>query len=319
MLLVVSSGMSPPAHAQSGGKTAQVGVLSLGSEGGGPTEGVRAFREALRELGWIEGQNVAVRIKFANLREERLAPLAAELVQEKVDVIVTIGTLAAAAARRATKTIPIVMAGAGDPVGGGLVKSLSRPEGNVTGVSLLLVELAGKRLELLKEVVPGFSRVGVLYAEAPSSLASVKQMQAIAPGLGLQFRTAVFRGIAAVPDQIAELRAGGAQALLVLPNPIVDEARAVIVDAAVKHRLPTMAAFREYVEAGGLMSYGADREFHHRRAARYVDLILKGAKPGELPIEQPTNVDLAINRKTATALGLTIPPSILLRADRVIE
>ena len=319
VLLFVSAGGSTLAKAQSGGKTAQIGVLSLGTEGGDPTEGARAFREALRELGWVEGQNVVVRIKFANLRHERLAPLAAELVQEKVDVIVTMGTQATVAAGRATKAIPIVMTGAGDPIGSGLVKSLSHPEGNITGTSLLILELGGKRLELLKAVVPGLSRIGVLHAEVPTSHAGVNQMQAIAPRLGLQLRPAAFRGVATVPDQIAELRAAGVQALLVQPNPVVDEARGAIAEAAVRHRLPSMFAFREYVEAGGLMSYGASREFHRRRAARYVDLILKGAKPGELPIEQPTAVELAINSKTAKALGLTIPPSILLRADRVIE
>jgi putative ABC transport system substrate-binding protein len=318
LALIWASGGPPCADAQAVAKP-QVGALFLGSEHADISQAGRAFREGLRELGWIEGQNLALSLKFANGDRERLAVLAGELVREKVDVIVAVGTVATQAARRETARIPIVMAGVGDPVGTGLVKNLGRPEANVTGVSLLNVELSGKRLELLKDVVPKLARVGVLYAEAPSSLASLKQIQAEAPRLGLEIRTSVFRDPQSVTDRIAEVRAAGAQALVVLPSPIVDETRAVIAEAATRHRLPTMCAFGEYVDAGSLMSYGSDFSVQQRRAARYVDLILKGARPAELPVEQPTHFELALNLRTARALGLTIPPSLLLRADRVIQ
>ena len=319
LLLTVALAMASSASAQPAGKIPQIGVLFLGSENADITQAGRAFREGLRDLGWLEGRNVGVRLKFANLGHERLGGLATELVQERVDVIVAVGTVSTLAARRATSSIPIVMAGVGDPVGTGLVKDLARPEANITGVSLLTVDLTGKRLELIKEAVPKVSQVGVLYAEAPSSLIVVKHMQALAPRFGIQIRTTIFSGVGSVPDRMSELRSWGAQALIVPPTPVVDEARGPIAEAAIKHRIPTMFAFREYVEAGGFMSYGPDFSVQQRRAARYVDLILKGARAGDLPIEQPTHLELVINRGTARALGVTIPPAVLLRADRVIE
>lgn len=305
--------------AQAPPRPLQVGVLLLGTENADITEGGRAFREGLRELGWIEGQNLVVSLKFANRETARLAALARELVRDKVDLIAAFGTVSALAVRRETVSIPIVMAGVGDPVGAGLVKNLARPEANLTGVSLLNVELSGKRLGLLREVVPKLTRVGVLYAEGPAALASLKQLESTAPKLGVDLKTAIFRDARSVPDRVAELRAAGVQAILVVPSPVIDETRAVIAQAAMQHRLPTISAFRQYADAGGLMSYGSDLDGVQRRAARYAALILKGARPGELPVEQPTHLELTVNLKTAQALGVTVPPSMLVRADRVIQ
>jgi putative tryptophan/tyrosine transport system substrate-binding protein len=294
-----------------------VGVLLLDADG---PDSTRALRDGLREFGWSEGQNLALGFRFANRREQALAPLAEELVQQKVDVIVAVGAAAALAAQRATRTIPIVMAGIGDPIRLGLVRNLARPDGNVTGVSLLLQELGGKRLELLREVLPRLSQVAVLYHNNESARASLQEMRVAGPRLGLELRPVVFRDVDALPQQLRDIRSARAEAMVVVPSPVLDaEARARIGELALKQMLPTMFGFPDYADAGGLMSYGSNLAAAHRRAAYYIDKLLKGAKPSELPVEQPTKFELVVNLKTAKALGLTLPQSLLLRADRVIQ
>src|SRR2546426_10561565 len=297
-------------------KMPRVGVLLFDTESLGLSQRARYLVEGLRELGWIDGGNIALKFKFAALSEERLGSLAEELVSEKVDLIVAVASLPTRAAQRATRTIPIVMAGTSDPVGAGFVTNLAKPEANITGTSLLNnPELGGKRLELLKEAVPGLVRVAVLYNPSPSLRSVIPEIQAAASRIGLEMRLTGFRGGDALPDQFAEIRATRAGALAVSPSPPIDEARARIAELALKQRLPTVFALREYLEAGGLMSYGSNLSAGHRRAAYFVDKILKGAKPADLPVEQPTKFELVINLKTAKALGLTIPPSVLGRAD----
>ena len=300
-------------EARQAARVPQVGVLLLDSEARGLSQRARNLVEGLRELGWTDGQNIALRFKFAALDEARLDPLAEELVRQKVDLIVAVASLPTRAAQRATRTIPIVMAGTSDPIGSGFVTNLSRPEGNITGTSLLSTELWGKRLELLKEMVPGLSRVAVLYKSLNP------EVQTAASRLGLVLRLVNFRSVGTLPDQFAEMRAERVGALVVSPSPPIDEARAKIAELALRHRLPAVFALREYVEAGGLLSYGANLGTQHRRAAFYVDKILKGAKPGDLPVEQPMKFELVINLKTAKALGLTIPQSLLVRADEIIQ
>ena len=307
------------AGAQPPGKVPQIGVLLLGTEGIDISRSAKAFRDGLHELGWVEGRTVHLRLKFANRSYERLAALAAELVREKVDVIAAISTSAAQAAQRATKTIPIVMVGAGDPVGAGLVTNLAQPTGNITGVSLLIEELGSKRLALLRELLPRLSRIAVVHADTQAGRAALHEMQGVAPRLALELQPVVFQTPDSLPRQFVEIRDARAEALVIMPNPNVDEARSAIADLAMKHKLPTMFAFREYVEAGGLVSYGSNLAEGHRRAAAYADKILKGARPSDLPVEQAAKFELVINLKTAKALGLTIPQSLLLRTDQVIE
>ncbi|PYM76002.1 MAG: ABC transporter substrate-binding protein [Candidatus Rokuibacteriota bacterium] len=307
------------AGAQSATPMPQVGVLDPGTEGADLALRAYALRDAMRELGWVHGKNVALKLRFANRNPEQLASLAEELVKEKVDVIAAVGTDAALAARRATATIPVVMVGVGDPVRVGLVQNLGRPEGNVTGVSLINIELWGKRLEFLREVLPRLSRLAVLHQDTAGARSSIKELRAVGSRLGLELRTVVFRDREALPDQFAEMRAARAEALAIVPSPVLDEVRGRVAELALKHRLPTLLAFPEYVEAGGLMGYGPSLAGTHRRAAYYVDKLLKGAKPVDLPVEQPTKIELVINLKTARALSITIPRSLLYRADRILE
>jgi putative tryptophan/tyrosine transport system substrate-binding protein len=239
-----------PAWGQSGERIPRVGVLLVDTEALGISERARHFVDGLRELGWVDGQSIALRFKFANLNEERLGVLAEELVGERVDLIVAIASIPTRAAQRATRTIPIVMAGTGDPVGSGFVTNLARPETNVTGTSLLIQELGGKRLELLKEAVPGLARVAALYNPSSSVRSAIPELQAGASRIGVELRLISFRGPGALPDQFAELRAARAGALAVSPSPPIDEARSRIAMLALKERLPTMFALREYVEAG---------------------------------------------------------------------
>ena len=279
-----------------------------------------AFRQRLRELGYVDGQNIAFEVRSAEGRAERLPDLAADLVRLKVDVIVAGGTPAPLAAKRATTAIPIVMASAGDPVGSGLVASLARPGGNVTGLSLLVPELGGKRLQLLKEVVPGVSRVAVLWNAAnPYPVLVWRQTEAAARALGVHLQSLDVRGPDDLEGAFAAATRGRAGALITVEDPLTFGQRKRIVDFAARARLPAMYGFREFVDAGGLMSYAASLADLSRRAATYVDKILKGAKPADLPVEQPTKFELVINLKTAKALGLTIPPSVLIRADQVIQ
>ncbi len=280
---------------------------------------VGAFVQRLRELGWIEGRNVAIEYRWGEGRVERLAEIAAELVRLKVDVIVTGGTRQVVAAKQATSVIPIVFAAVGDPVGTGLVASLARPGGNVTGLSLQATDLAAKRLGLLREVVPSLRRLAIMAnSDTRAAVVEMREVQATARTLGLEVITSEIRR----PEDIGpgfEALKGRAEALYVCNDPLVTTHRISINTLALGVRLPAMYNVREFVEAGGLMSYGPSFLDLYRRTADFVDKILRGAKPADLPVEQPTTYELVINLKTAKALGLTIPPSLLQRADQVIE
>jgi len=307
------------AKAQQAGKVARIGFLSISS---GPTPSME-IAPGLRELGWIEGQNIIIEYRWAGGKTDRLPVMATELVRLKVDIIVTLSTPAAQAAKQATATIPIVVTFIADPVGSGLVASLARPGQNITGVSTLARGLVAKRLELLKAVVPGADRIGVLWQ--PDVFGErmihglVEETNVAGRTLGLQLQFAEARradDLEQAFSTMSKTRVGG---LLVFPSPILFEARTSIVAHAAKTRLPAVYGWREAVDVGGLMSYATNFRDMYRRAAVYVDKILKGAKPGDLPIEEPTKLELVINMKTAKALGLTIPPSLLLRADEVIQ
>jgi putative ABC transport system substrate-binding protein len=279
-----------------------------------------AFLNGLRELGYSEGRNIFIEQRYAGGRFEMLPELAAELVRLKVDILVVSGAPASNAARNATSIIPIVMTDVSDPVGIGLVASLPRPGGNVTGLSDFNAGVVAKRLELLKELVPSVLRVGVLLNPAnPSNPLQMKLTQAAAPALGVTLLPLEAKGPEDIDRAFAAMREERTGALLVFGDPMLGSNNRRIVELAAKARLPTTYSRREMADAGGLMSYGAKFTDLSRRAATYVDKILKGAKPGDLPIEQPTKFELVINLKTAKALGLTIPQSLLQRADQVIE
>ena len=295
----------------------RIGVLSPGSPGPSPL--LDAFRQGLRELGYGEGQNIAIEYRFDEAKPGRLADLAAELVRLKVDVILTINTPASLAAKNATKTIPIVFTYVADPAP--LVASLARPGGNITGLTTLAAELSGKRLELLKEALPGISRVAVLLNSAiPISTQMFREAERASLQLGVQLQPLAVRGPDEIPNAFKVATRDRAGALFVLEEAsMLLKHRTRILELATKHQLPAASMYREFVEAGGLLSYGASLPDLFRRAAIYVDKILKGAKPGDLPVEQPTKFEFVINLKTAKALGLTIPPSVLGRADQIIE
>jgi len=280
----------------------------------------QAFRQGLRDLGWVEGKNISIEVRYADGRTDRLPGMAAELVRLNVDVVVTSVTPDALAAKNATRTIPIVMASPGDPVTAGLVVSLARPGGNITGLSQMAPELVGKRLELLKEIVPKLSRVAVLWSPGErSSTLGWNQLQGPAKKLGVQLRSLEVRSVDNLEGTFDDATRARAGALAILTGPIFVTNQRRIAEFALKNRLPSIFHLTEYVDAGGLVAYGPDRSDLFRRAAGYVDKILKGAKPADLPVEQPTKFELVINLKTAKALGLTIPQSLLLRADQVIE
>ena len=300
-----------------------VGFVSIGMPEQVPLS-VTAFRQGLHELGYIEGRNILIEYRWAEGNPERFPMLAAELVALKVDVIVTAGgTLAALAARRATRTIPIVFGVVGDPVAEGLVTNLARPDGNITGFSNVTNDLVGKWLELLKQVAPGVGLVAVLLKpdSMPNEAKEVRLREIAVAGqaLGIQHQIIEAQGPADFDRAFSDISAKGAGALVVLTTPVFDVERQRIMDLAAKNRLPTVFASRNYVESGGLMSYGPNIADFYRRAAAYVDKILKGAKPSDLPVEQPTKFELVINLKTAKALGLTVPADLLGRADEVIE
>ncbi|HXV83984.1 MAG TPA: ABC transporter substrate-binding protein [Candidatus Binatia bacterium] len=281
-----------------------------------------AFRQGLRDLGYIEGKDIIIEYRFAEGKSDRIPMLAAELISRKVDIIVASGTPVAQGAKAATRTIPIVFAGVADPVGTGLVTSLARPGGNITGVTPISAELSAKRLELLKETDPKVSRVVVLSTAdypLPVKTDTLNEMEGAARILGLQLQLLEVRGANDFERAFAAMRRERAEAFTVLPIPLFLIERRRIVDFATKSRLPTIFHWREYVEAGGLMSYGADADDLFRRAATYVDKIFKGAKPADLPVEQPTKFEFIINLKTAKQIGLTIPPNVLARADKVIR
>jgi putative ABC transport system substrate-binding protein len=283
-----------------------------------------AFRQGLRDLGYVVGSNVVIEYRDAAGKADRFSALAAELVALQVDVIVTAGsTPSALAAKRATRTIPVVFVATGDPVGSGLVTSLARPGGNITGPSSLTPALAGKCLELLKQTVPGVSRVAVLWQPGGMGERSEKDMlqgaEVAAQALGVRLHFAEAKGPADFDRVFSEMTGARASALTVLPSVVFSAERRRLVELAAKNRLPAVYPWREAVDAGGLMSYGPNNADLFRRAATYVDKILKGAKPADLPVEQPTKFELVVNLKAAKALGLTIPPSVLVRADEIIQ
>jgi putative ABC transport system substrate-binding protein len=291
----------------------------LGATPSFESQRVAAFVQRLRELAWVDGRNVAIEYRWAEGRPERVSEIAAEFVRIRVDVIVTVGTPPTLAAKQATAIIPIVFASASDPVGTGLVESLARPGGNVTGLSSQQVDIAGKRLELLREVVPNLRRLAILANVGnPSVVLDMGEAQAAARKLGLEVTTSEIRRAEDIAPAFDALKAR-ADALYICTDPLVNTHRIRINTLALAARLPTIHSLREYVEAGGLMSYGPNVPDLLRRAANYVDKILRGAKPSDIPVEQPTKFDLVINLTTAKALGFTIPESFLLRADEVIE
>jgi putative ABC transport system substrate-binding protein len=297
----------------------RIGLLSPFSPSGAAAWH-QAFRQGLRELGWVEGQNIATEYRYAEGRTDRLSDLATDLVRLGVDIIVVSIQTDALAAKKATRTIPIVIASAGDPVAGGLVENLPRPGGNITGLTQMAPELTGKRLELLKEVVPRLTRVAVLWnPKGTTSPLAWKESQFPARALGLQLHSLEARSPNDFDKALADATRAGAGALAVMPDPLFAGNLKRIADLAIKMRLPSIFHLREFADYGGLMAYGPDRSDMFRRAATYVDKILKGARPGELPIEQPTKFELVVNLRTAKALGLTIPPSLVLRADHVVE
>jgi putative tryptophan/tyrosine transport system substrate-binding protein len=309
----------PAAGAQPLARVVRIGFLGNASAFATPL--VEAFRQGLREQGWVEGQTIAIEFRWAEGELERLPDLAAELVRLKVDVIVTSGgTPVSLAVKQATDTIPIVMTVGADPVGTGLVASLARPGGNITGLTLFTPELEGKRLELLKELVPGISRVAVLANPVnPATARMVRETEVAAQALSIPLQPLEVRDPGEFEGAFAAMTSAKADALIVLPDPMLTAQRTRIVELAAKHRLPAMYGFREDADAGGLMAYATDYPDLLRRAAAFVDKILKGAKPADLPVEQATKFELIINLKTAKALGLTISPLLLFQADEVIQ
>jgi putative ABC transport system substrate-binding protein len=278
-----------------------------------------AFVQRLRELGWIENRTVAIEYRWAEGRDERFAEIAAEFIRLKVDVILTYATPSSIAAKKATAVVPIVFAAAGDPVGTGLVTSLARPGGNITGLSIQQTDLASKRLEMLREVLPGLRTVGILVnIGSPNSVLEMGEVQAAARTVGLAMVTSEVRRAEDIAPAFDALK-GRADALYVCSSPLLTTNRIRINTLALGVRLPTMHGFRAFTEAGGLMSYGPNLPDLFRRAADITDKILRGTKPSDIPVEQPTKFDLVINLTTAKALGLTIPPSLLALADEVIE
>src|SRR5216684_715390 len=308
------------AEAQQPGKVYRIGIL--GEKASDPSEARlwEAFRVGLRERGWIEGKNILIECRWAEGNSARLPELAADLVRLRVDLIVTRGSIFVQAAKAATSSIPIVFTSHADPVSTGHVASLARPGGNITGLAILMTDLNVKGLEMLISVVPKAKRIAVLGSpDAPSYAPSLKALEEAARPFQLQLQTVVARTGADLESAFSAMARAHAQAVLVIPFGTYTAERQRMAELALRHRLPTSFGVRDHVEAGGLMSYGPDYSDLLRRGAIYVDKILKGAKPGDLPVEQPTKFELVINLKTAKALGLTIPQSLLLRADQVIE
>jgi putative tryptophan/tyrosine transport system substrate-binding protein len=313
MLLTVSF----PAKAQQpASRIPRVGYLALSR-----SAGTEAFLQGLKDLGYVEGQNVTVEYRFAEGNAERFADLAAELVQLKLDVIVVGGSRAARAMRRLTRTIPIVIPDSADPVAAGLVVSLSRPGGNITGLTIMSPRLGGKRLELLKEVFPKVSRVAIVtnIAAASPHMGPVEEIGVAAQRLGVDVQVVVLREANEIEGIFSLLATKPAQAFILIPTPLYTYHRKVIVETASRSRLPGIYPHRGFVEAGGLMSYAANNADLFRRAASYVDKILRGANPAYLPVEQPTKFEFVINLKTARQIGVTIPPEVLMWADEVIK
>jgi putative ABC transport system substrate-binding protein len=304
-------------EAQQAGKVHRIGYIS-GRSGAEPLDEV--FKTALRELGYVEGKNVTFAYRWAEEKLDRLSALAAELVQLKVDVIVTETTPAAQAAKKATTAIPIVMALSGDAVGVGLVASLARPGANITGLTFIGPDVSGKWVELLKEMSPKTSRLAYLaHPDLPPEILVFKAMQPVAQGLGMTIKLVEARSQNDFKHAFSEMKQARVNGLVVSPGIIYVQNRKLIVDFTAQQRLPTIYGRSDFVDAGGLASYGSSFSDLYRRAAVYVDKILKGTKPADLPVEQPTKFELVINLKTAKQIGLTIPPNVLARADRVIR
>jgi putative tryptophan/tyrosine transport system substrate-binding protein len=320
ILLLLSASLGTAA-AQPREKMPRIGYLTPGFATDPMRERfLEAFRLGLRELGYVEGQNIAIESRWGEDKDDRLPALAADLVRSKVDVIVTQGGAVTQAAQQATRTIPIVMSLVNDPVGSGLVASLARPGGNVTGGTVISPDLLGKRLALLKEVIPKVSRVALLRnPDNPADAAMLREVEAAARALGVRLQTLEARNHQEIERAFAAMIRERPGALLILPDAIFQTQRRQIAELAAKGRLPAVGRMREDAEAGYLMAYGANYRDLVRRAATFVDKILKGAKPADLPIEQPTKFELVINLRTAKAIGLTISPSLLQRADHVIE
>jgi ABC-type uncharacterized transport system substrate-binding protein len=306
------------ARAQQRARLPTIGILASGTQAS-HGQWYAALMQRLRELGWIEDRTVAIEYRWAEGRPDRFTEIAAEFVRRKVDVIVTGGAGPVAAAKRATAAIPIVFAATGDPVGTGLVASLARPGENVTGLSLQQSELGAKRLEILREVVLGLQRLAIMANFGnPVNVLETGELKMAARTLGVEVDTFDIRRSEDIAPAVESLK-GRAEALFVVADVVLNTDRIRISTLALAARLPTMFSFRENVEAGGLMSYGPSYQDLFRRAAEYVDKILRGAKPGDLPVEQPTKFDFVINLTTARALGLDVPPTLLARADEVIE
>ena len=319
---VISLGLlvlTPGAEAQQPSRVYRIGYLSSASAS--PPNELEPFRQGLRELGYVEGRNVLIAARFAEHKLDQLPELAADLVRFKADVIVTFSTPAAKAAKQATNTIPIVMSSGGDPVGSGLVASLARPAGNVTGFTHLAgLEMWEKVLEFLKEIARSVSRVGVLRNSAiPPEARALELLKGPASALGLSLLPVELRAVDEFPGAFAALIRDHADAVVAFESPFNVEHRRSIAEYAIQKRLPTAFGQRAFVEAGGLVSYGTSFDTLSHQAATYVDKILKGANPGDLPVQQPTKFELVVNLKTAKGLGLTVPRALLLRADKVVE
>ena len=316
LFVVILLAVAVIAEAQQAARVHKVGVLRADSP---PNLSAETFQQAMRDLGYVEGKNIFIEYRYAEGKVDRLPNLAEELVRLNVDVIWALGP-AVAHAKNATKTIPIVITHVSDPVGSGLVASLAHPGGNITGPSGIGPELGGKRLELLKEVILKLSRVAVFgNPTTPANAQSLREMERIAGELGVKLQYLEVQSPKEIEPALLAASKGRAQAVLINRTPVTAIHYARIAELAIKNRLPTMYADRQFVEAGGLMSYGQDYIFTYRRVAVYVDKILKGTKPADLPVEQPMKFELVINLKTAKQIGLTIPPNVLARADNVIK
>jgi putative tryptophan/tyrosine transport system substrate-binding protein len=306
------------AEAQQPPKLPRVGFIM--ADASGPDPRLDAFRQGLRELGYVEQKNLTVDYRFAEGKEDRLLKIVAEMVNSNVEVIVTDGTAVTRAVKSATKTIPIVMASDGDPVGNKFVSSLARPGGNITGLTNLLAGISGKRLEVLKDALPGKSRFGIIWnPENPASMTGLKETQTTSQSLAVQLQLLEVRGPTDFDGAFEAAGKGHVGGVTVVSDSVMFAHRVRMLDLAAKHKIPTMHTQSLWVQSGGMISYGTHFPDLYRRAATYVDKILKGAKPADLPVEQPTKFELVINLKTAKQIGLTIPPNVLARADRVIK
>ena len=311
--------LSLPVAAQQPAKVPQIGYLNANFPSANPAR-IEAFREGLRDLGYVEGKNIVIEWRFAEGKLDRIPALAAELVRLKADIIITSGPPSTRAAKEATVTIPIVMGFDNDPVGNGFVASLARPGGNITGLATLAPELSGKRLELLKEIIPKLSRVAVFGTSTiPGNAQALIGTELAAGAFGVKIQYQDVPGPKDIETAFRAASKGHADGVLVLQSPVINSQRTHFADLAVKSRVPAIFPQSEFVDAGGLTYYGANTADLFRRAATYVDKILKGAKPADLPVEQPTKFELIINLKAAKQIGLTIPPNVLARADKVIK